>query len=113
MFSRIRNVSDAKREYEETTKRVKSIRQRYDAENWGVNFTFLTLVATKYYEKIALVPEHEQKGDKMLLRFLKSYDNDAKALAKLWDRQNNAIAYLKTHGYDHYDEDSQTWVSFR
>lgn len=108
-FFRIRNESDALRELQECETRIKAIYKR-TSEGYDVNVTFLQLVARKYYEKLALVDDRNKNADKKLYAFIKSYDNDAKTLAKLWDRKERAKGWLISHGYH---EVNGQWVSSR
>jgi len=106
-FFKIRNETDALREIDECNKRIQAIYRR-TRDNYDVSVTFLQLVARKYYEKIALVDDRNKNADKKLYAFIKSYDNDAKTLAKLWDRKETAKGWLISHGYT--QDNAGAWV---
>lgn len=97
-FFRILNEGDALREIATCNARINAIYAR-TRDAYDVNVTFLQLVARKYYEKLALVDDRNKNADKKLYAFIKSYDNDAKTLAKLWDRLEKAKGWLIVHGY--------------
>lgn len=101
-FFRIKNDTDAIREYEYCVAQIKAMEKTYTTgyDNTRCGWTFLTLVTMKYNERAHAVPPHLSHADKLLKKYVASFDADAKKLFKLQDRLATAKSYLLTHGYD-------------
>ena len=103
-FFRVRNKDEAQRELDYCHAQIKAMQARY-YEHVEADWIWLQLICTKYREKIALCEVNKEDADRRIKRLISSYEQDAKRLAKLYDRLNTAKAWFDTHKIKPQGED--------